>query len=77
MNAYGIDYFTSEFYKQGIDLKFYLISNKVLYYVKDTSAITNIQWKKYIDQSSSIDQNWFFNDNQIQAPVISVYCNQQ
>jgi len=63
MNVYGIDYFTSEFYKQGVDLKFYLIYNKVLYYVKDTSAITNIQWKRYIDQSSSIDQNWFFNNN--------------
>jgi len=62
MNALEIREVSSDDKALGIDLKFFLNSGGVVFYVKDLSSVINVEWKKYIKGSKMMDEHWYYNE---------------
>ena len=63
MDSLKVHSVSTEFTKQGIDVKYLMFDGKALLYVKDTSMITNPNWKKYVAEAQKLDDKWYFSDN--------------
>lgn len=59
MDSLKISDISSEFLKQGIDLKIYMKPKGVLVYVSDSRKVVNDEWKKYIKSMQKLDENWY------------------
>lgn len=60
MDSLNINDVTSEFSKQGIDLKIYVKPQGVLLYVSDGKKVLNEEWSKYIKPMKQLDDYWFY-----------------
>ncbi|QEC53033.1 hypothetical protein [Anseongella ginsenosidimutans] len=59
MQELNIVSFTSEFSSHGVTLKIYLQEYELLV-ISNINAIKNDQWRDYIQDSSQIDDHWFW-----------------
>jgi len=60
MTRYSIREVTSEFSRQGVDLKFYLEGNTSVFYVKNNPLVLNGSWKEYVTKAYKIDGHWYY-----------------
>jgi len=60
MDSLLISDISSDFFRQGIDLKIYLKSGCVLVYVSDIRNVVNDEWRKYLKSMSKLDENWHY-----------------
>jgi len=60
MDVFNISDVSSEFYKQGIDLKIYMKNKSVILYISNRNNVNNVQWDNYIATMNKLDQNWYY-----------------
>lgn len=63
LKDYSIRGVTSEFQKNGINLKFYLNSSAVVLYVDAPSSLAG-DWQKYILEAKRLDSNWYYYESE-------------
>lgn len=64
MDSLKISDISSEFFKQGIDLKIYMESKGVLAYVSDSRNVVNDEWVKYLNSMQKLGENWYYTMNE-------------
>ena len=60
MNVFKISDVSSEFYRQGIDLKIYMKNKSIVLYVSNRNNVYNLQWNNYIASMNKLDENWYY-----------------
>lgn len=60
MDSLGISDISSDFIKQGIDLKIYLKGQGVLVYVSDERKVINPEWKKYLNSLEHMNGRCYY-----------------
>lgn len=60
LDALQINSISREFADKGISLKIYMKSKKIMIYVPYREKVSNVEWRRYIEQFNKIDDYWYY-----------------